>query len=75
MNKAKENGYRWAMPVPNDASVNNDCGLTKREYFAAMVLQGFAADPNTAEDEISSVAGAAVDWADALLAALEADNG
>lgn len=44
-----------------------DPGLTKREYFAAMAMQGFAA-----HGAQSAPAKAAVHWADALLAALEA---
>lgn len=43
--------------------------ITKREYFAAQILAGFAADPNC--DETGPVhAEAAVRWADALIEAL-----
>ncbi|QDY48762.1 hypothetical protein [Stenotrophomonas maltophilia] len=44
-------------------------GLTKRELFAAMAMQGFASDPDATGLEM--LAESAVDWADALLAALE----
>lgn len=44
-------------------------GLTKRELIAAMVMQGFASDPTAIG--VGSLAESAVDWADALLAALE----
>jgi hypothetical protein len=46
-------------------------GLSKREYFAALAMQGILRDTNTAphySDE--SVAKSAVEMADALIAAL-----
>ena len=46
-------------------------GLTKRELFAAMAMQGIASNPNAATIEGPDVvAGAAVEAADALLAEL-----
>lgn len=45
-------------------------GLTKREYFAAAVIQGLSSKPNIA-DSIYSLAEIAVKQADALLAELE----
>ena len=46
-------------------------GLTKRELFAAMAMQGIASNPNAAIIEGPDVvAGAAVEAADALLAEL-----
>lgn len=43
-------------------------GLTKRELFAAMAMQGLAADPEPRGGmEAASVA---VEWADALIAEL-----
>ncbi len=46
-------------------------GLTKRELFAAMAMQGIASNPNAATTEGPDVvAGAAVEAADALLAEL-----
>jgi hypothetical protein len=47
-----------------------DPGLTKRELFAAMVFQGYAADPNSGNGAVQPMAAAAVMWADALLAEL-----
>lgn len=50
-----------------------ECGLSKRELFAAMMMQGFAADPATnvssdrREEFLRGLAKAAVGWADALL--------
>lgn len=48
-------------------------GISKREYFAAMALQGeLAASANSSQHpEPSAVAGYAVACADALIAALE----
>ena len=45
-------------------------GLTKREYFAAMAMQGLLSDP-TVNAGGKDVAIAAVSYADALLAELE----
>jgi len=58
----------------NDTAFPSNCeddtnGLTKREYFAAMAVAGFAADPSC-ESDGPQCAGAAVEWADALIAAL-----
>ena len=55
-------------------------GITKRELFAAMCLQGFAADPtlNNLSMSMDALAAqsakAAVCWADALLAELAKDQ-
>ena len=46
-------------------------GLTKREYFAAAALQGFLANGWNAPKEIAE---RAVEFADALILALEAKN-
>jgi len=46
-----------------------DTGLTKREYFAAMVLQGMVANPDNSETA-ERFAFAAVEMADALIDAL-----
>lgn len=45
-------------------------GLTKRELFAAMVMQGFAADSEVTASS-NHVAAMAVKWADDLLTELE----
>lgn len=67
-------------------SVEATMGLTKRELFAAMAMQGFAADPNEGHigvfatkaeaeaarmERIAGCARTAVEWADALLTALK----
>ena len=47
-------------------------GLTKREYFAALAMQGFCAAPDSNGGcDIFSIAATAVRQADALLAELE----
>lgn len=45
-------------------------GLTKREYFAAMAMQGLLADPEARNQGSSSVASSAVMHADELIKAL-----
>lgn len=47
-------------------------GLTKREHFAAMAMQGFCAHESIAEQDASKIAKYAVEQADALLRALAA---
>ena len=57
-----------AFPIPGPLFA---IGLTKRELFAAMAMQGIASNPNAATIEGPDVvAGAAVEAADALLAEL-----
>lgn len=70
MSNGQNNGGRVAFPSSVDASQFGVEGLTKRELFAAMAMQGICgcADASTPE----YVAPAAVAYADALLAALEA---
>jgi len=48
-------------------------GLTKREYFAALALQGLAVDPQP-DVSLKEYASMSVRMADALLAALEENN-
>ncbi|KAF1698328.1 hypothetical protein CSC62_05310 [Pseudoxanthomonas jiangsuensis] len=67
-------GSEPAYPVPNDANVNGQEGLTKRELFAAMAMQGLAsvpADGGLRPEWIATDAQNAVAYADALLAELE----
>ena len=47
-------------------------GLTKREHFAAMAMQGLCADSEANYSKIEFLAIEAVDCADSLLEALEA---
>lgn len=48
------------------------CGLTKRELFAAMAMQGLYANPTWADTPHQICIESAVSAADALIAALEA---
>ena len=63
-----------AMPfVEGDGPCSVATGLTKREYFAGQIMQGFAADPSM-DTHMNNTARTAVLWADALLAALEQEQ-
>ena len=64
---AKVNGNR---PIAN---VKGNYGLTKREYMATHILAGFGAmqDDMAAHETVNGAAQYAVEWADALLLALE----
>ena len=69
----------FSRPASRDDSGDYPCtleaqsGLTKREYFAALALQGILAHPMT-EDRHRVIADAAVAFADALIAALDGDS-
>lgn len=56
----------------NQLKYGSSCGLTKREYFAGLAMQGLLA--NSAEDElqrgVGRIAHISVEHADALLAEL-----
>lgn len=64
-----------AVPVDprgvNDAYGHGCEGLSKREIFAAMAMQGLSASAAYAESPTNRVASMAVEQADALLAELE----
>lgn len=79
---AYENGNALAHPAPHvwaerwemiEKVKESEGGLTKRELFAAMAMQGLLAnsDPNTNEWAADQVARYAVKQADVLLAELE----
>ena len=71
---AKTLGEQYASPIPRDGVFDHgSAGLTKRELFAAMVLQGLAA---RSELDLDSSRNAiyAVECADDLLAALAKDG-
>ena len=65
-----------AFPIPNFARPDGYVdygfsGLTKREYVAAMAMQGALANPKAVNaDDAALVAAVAVECADALLAEL-----
>lgn len=57
---------------PNDPRGPRGCaGLTKRELFAALAMQGLSASEAYAEQPANWIASVAVERADALLAELE----
>ena len=59
---------------PNDPAYNNTFGLTKREAFAAMAMQGLiASDLNDTIDE-EKIANIAVKCADALIERLNKET-
>ncbi len=71
-----KNGDKQAMPGKeyvktgmHSGQVVNNPGMTKREYFAAMAMQGLCADPH--RPPVYDIAKLAVKMADALLAELE----
>ncbi len=53
--------------------VKNHLGLTKREYFAGLAMQGLAARGNSSMSMEGRIE-RAVDYADALLAELESET-
>lgn len=61
-----ENGKQ---PVLGNQFEDNK-GLTKREYFAGLAMQGMLGDPNSSNFKPKFIAGLAVDFSDALLAEL-----
>ena len=72
------NADKPAMPISVSSTGGNLCssdfeygeGLTKREHFAGLAMQGLLAHYGTVVNETC-----AVGFADALLKALEQDNG
>ncbi len=76
---AKENGKRPANPAtPRDHTIGT-IGLTKRELFAAMAMQGLLASFSEKAaigawcTDIKDVAEVSVEFSDALLLALETE--
>lgn len=60
-----------AFPRPHPADYYAETGLTKREYFAGLAMQGFAAmRSEDLPDTVDDMANCAVEWADALIAEL-----
>jgi hypothetical protein len=69
MSDAKKNGNR-PIEITYDEDGLRERGLTKRELFAAMAMQGLCAYPSLIDDTVTGVARLAVEQADALLAEL-----
>lgn len=69
-------GYEPVYPVTNYSETQYP-GLSKRELFAAMAMQGLASVPSqggVTDAGIAHDVGAAVAYADALIAALAKDG-
>lgn len=60
-----------AFPVPNDANVNGQEGMSLRDYFAGQALAGYFAAPNTYHRNATDCADYLYQMADAMLAARE----
>lgn len=71
----KEISGEWAGQSYTEKAMVDVPGLTKRELFAAMAMQGLFADGATSRASNIEIAEAAVLAADALLAELERTNG
>lgn len=70
----KTNGEDMAFPmVVHDVPCAPYFGMTKRECFAAMILQGLMANPYYAE--YTTLEESAVESADKLIAALNKEGG
>lgn len=54
-----------------DNQFEDNKGLTKREYFAGLAMQGMLADPNASNFKPKFIAELAVDFSDALLEELD----
>lgn len=51
-------------------AIQNHSGLTKREYFAAMAMQGLSANHQLNSNDFENIADMSVNQADALIEAL-----
>ncbi len=68
-------GANWpAYPVTEDSYHEPSRGLTKRELFAAMAMQGYCAREGSIECNADDIACDSVRLADALLAELAKDG-
>ena len=70
------NPHESAFPFSAGTAYEPQCGLTKREYFAAMAMQGQMANAEILVRYglyAADIASAAVAQADALIAALNAE--
>jgi hypothetical protein len=75
MMNTNTNGNELAFPFVETREMQGESisfGLTKREHFAAMAMQGYRASLHYAEIDAKEIASLACDDADALLRALAA---
>tara|TARA_R100000951_G_scaffold109264_1_gene106156 strand:+ start:238 stop:483 length:246 start_codon:yes stop_codon:yes gene_type:complete len=77
MSSAKENGAEQAFAHSGGTDYPCQDGLTKREYFAGLAMQGLCANPSEdfAVCDFNDIAGLAIRYADALLDALAEQGG
>lgn len=61
-----------AFAIPASGGSGHQDGLTKREYFAAMAMQGLIPYYVSRIEELKNTSQAAVDFADALIKELNA---
>ncbi len=54
-----------------ESDLNIASGLTKREYFAAMAMQGYMANQNTPHQDAAHIAKYSLEYADELLKQLK----
>ncbi|MCA0268475.1 MAG: hypothetical protein LCH53_04540 [Bacteroidetes bacterium] len=73
MRRPKTCGDDPVAPIEDSPSFAVVGGLTKREYFAALVLQGFAANPASVDAKRLDLVRDAVRVADDLIDALNAE--
>lgn len=73
MSKANEPAYPNELAAPTNDGYLSTCGLTKREYFAGLAMQGMLSGEyrEATPDQAKWVSKNAVEQADALLAELE----
>lgn len=73
MDDGKKNGAELAFPFVETREMQGESisfGLTKREYFAAMAMQGLCANTAYGDTQAGFLAKWSVEQADALLAEL-----
>jgi hypothetical protein len=78
MSSAKENGATQAFPLlpdPENYRTATEPGLTKREHFAAMAMQGILSNLDLGKLPLDEIADMAADHADFLLLALAEQGG
>ncbi|MDR0295172.1 MAG: hypothetical protein LBH91_03140 [Prevotellaceae bacterium] len=78
--KAKQLGNETAYPIIEFADSTNTCGVTKREYFAGLAMQGLLSNcvtivnaEATDEGDFKAISRDAVKFADAMLEELSKD--
>lgn len=68
---ADDSAYGYGFCTADGSSVMHESGLTKREYFAAMALQGLLANDwaeyRSKDEGCGMISAAAVNYADALI--------